>query len=116
MEEKDETVELLQKQVASEIEHNKILQQEKRRLEENIRSEIVKRSKMEQKVVLLEQELTRKERTWKVAESNFEKTISGLEERLERNVSEKTAIKILTATAFSDIVSSENIDVTKGTD
>ena len=44
----EETVELLQRQVATEIEHNKTLREEKRRLEESVQSESAKRAKMEE--------------------------------------------------------------------
>ena len=75
-------MELLQRQVATEIEHNKILREEKRRLEESVQSESAKRAKMEERVALLEQELAKKERVWKVTESELQSTISGLRERL----------------------------------
>ncbi|CAB3995546.1 Hypothetical predicted protein, partial [Paramuricea clavata] len=64
-EKNDETLELLQSQVATEIEHNNILRTEKRHLEETLQSESVKRAKMEERVALLEQELAKKERVWK---------------------------------------------------
>ena len=57
---------------------------------ENIQSEKVKHCKIEQRVVFLEQELARKERTWKVTESNFEKTISGLQENTWNEMSQNT--------------------------
>ncbi|CAB3995545.1 Hypothetical predicted protein [Paramuricea clavata] len=71
-EKNDETLELLQSQVATEIEHNNILRTEKRHLEETLQSESVKRAKMEERVALLEQELAKKERVWKVTESELQ--------------------------------------------
>ena len=68
-------MELLQRQVATEIEHNKILREEKRRLEESVQSESDKRAKIEERVALLEQELAKKERVWNVTESELQSTI-----------------------------------------
>ena len=109
----EETVDLLQRQVATEIEHNKILQEEKRRLEESVQSESAKRAKMEERLALLEQELAKKERVWKVTESELQSTISGLRERLQKNTSVHVATKSLTATAFTNIVS-KNTNALKG--
>ena len=90
-EETGDRLELLQSQVATEMEHNKILRNEKRSLEESLHSESVKRAKMEERIALLEQELAKKERAWKATESELLSNISELQERLKRNDSDTVA-------------------------
>lgn len=102
----EETVESLRTALSLEVEHNKTLIEEKKMLQEALNHERERQTELGEKVAVLEQELGKKERTWKAMEKELRTTIGTLEQRIREDARERAALESLPAGAFSQIVSS----------
>jgi predicted nuclease with TOPRIM domain len=104
----EETVQLLKAELSVEVQHNKQLIEDKEVLEKALTDERKRQAELEERVVRLEHELSKKEGMWKSTENELRKTIGTLEQQIQLQRRERAALESSPASAFTQMVSSNH--------